>query len=378
MADKPLLPATRAARLGGYVDPQSAGVVPPLQTSTTFVRGADYALLRPDNVYGRNDNDPVRLAEAVIADLEGATEALLFPSGMAAIAAVFRALPTGARVVLQSGIYWGTTVWVRRFCARRGVELVEADCADPAVLAGLGPMDLLFIETPSNPWLKVTDIAAAARVAHRHGGLLVVDSTAATPVLQQPLALGADVVMHSATKAMGGHSDLLAGVLAVQDAGLPLWDAVKADRAEAGAIIGPFEAWLLLRSLRTLPLRVARMSETAFALATKLAGHPGIEDVFYPGLATAPGHPVATSQMAGGYGGLLSVVVAGGAEVALAVAGRLALFHRATSLGGVESLVEHRPSIEPDSGLPPGLLRLSIGIEDAGDLWDDLTAALAG
>ena len=380
MADTSRLsPATIAAQAAGATDAASGGVVPPLQMSTTYLRGPDYALLRPDNVYLRDQSDIVRVAETVLGQLEGAAETLLFPSGMAAIAAAFRTVPTGAAVLVQRQIYWGTTKWLRDFCARRGIDLHEVEASDAdsfaAACAEVRPA-LALVETPSNPWLRITDIATAARAVHDAGGLLMVDSTAATPVLQRPLELGADIVMHSATKGINGHSDVLAGVLSVREPGLDIWADIKADRHDAGAVIGPFEAWLLVRGMRTLPLRVREMSRNAMALAEMLAAHPEVETVLYPGLSSHPGHALAARQMTGGFGPLMSFVVRGGAEAALRVAGRLTLFHRATSLGGVESLVEHRHTIEPHTGIPEGLLRVSVGIEDAEDLKADMRAAL--
>jgi cystathionine gamma-synthase len=372
-------PATIAAHAGGAIDPQSGGVVPPIQTSTTFLRDESYRLIRPDNIYLRDDSDTVRTAESLLAKLEGANEALLFPSGMAAIAALFRTLPDGASVVVQSGIYWGTTKWVRDFAARRGIGLTEVDAADTAALSQTCEAKrpaLVYVETPSNPWLKTVDIAAASKIAHAVGAKLAVDATAATPVLMQPLALGADVVMHSATKAINGHSDVLAGVLAAKDTEDAMWQAIKTDRHDAGAVIGPFEAWLLIRGMRTLPLRVERMSQNALALATHLKAHKGVADVLYPGLRHHAGHDIATRQMQGGYGCLLSVLVKGDAAKALAVVGKLHLFLRATSLGGVESLVEHRHTIEPHTGIPENLIRVSVGIEDIGDLIADWDQAL--
>jgi cystathionine gamma-synthase len=371
--------STVAAQAGGVIDAPSGGVVPPVQPSTTFVRDEDYALVNPDNIYARDNSDIVRITEAVLARLERAEEALLFPSGMAAIAALFRTLPNGASVVVQSGIYWGTTKWLRDFCARRQMVLHEVDAADPEALARAcedHTPSIVFIETPSNPWLKTVDIAHAAVSAHRTGALLAVDSTAATPVLQRPLEHGADIVMHSATKAINGHSDVLAGVLATAAPAAKIWTDVKADRHDAGAVIGPFEAWLLLRGIRTLPLRVERMSANAMAVANYLSNHPKVADVYYPGLASHPGHAIAARQMPGGFGCLLSFLVEGGAERALEVVGRLKLFHRATSLGGVESLVEHRHTIEPHTGIPENLIRISVGIEDSGDLIADLKQAL--
>ena len=374
----PLKPATIAAHAGGAVDPASGGVVPSIQPATTYLRGPDYQPLRPDNIYLRDQSDTVRMAEGLLAKLEGAAETLLFPSGMAAIAAVFRTVLAGQTVVVQSGIYWGTTAWVRDFCARRDVILHEVDASDLATLEAIctqASPGLVFVETPSNPWLKTVDVARAAKIAHGAGAKLVVDATAATPILMQPLALGADVVMHSATKAINGHSDVLAGVLSVAE-GSDMWDAIKVDRHDAGAVIGPFEAWLLIRGIRTLPLRMERMSENAQALAEHLMAHESVEDVFYPGLPHHEGHDVASAQMSG-FGSLMSVLVKGGAAEALAVVGKLEVFLRATSLGGVESLVEHRHTIEPHTGIPENLIRVSVGIEDIGDLVADWDQALA-
>lgn len=373
--------ATIAAQAAGAVDPQSGGVVPPLQMATTYLRDDQYQLLRPENIYLRDQSDIVRVAEKILAQLEGAAETLLFPSGMAAIAAAFRTVPNGGCVLVQSQIYWGTTKWLRDFCTRRDIELHEVEASDITAFEAACTThkpSLVLIETPSNPWLRTTDIESAARTVHAVGGLLMVDSTAATPVLQKPLAFGADIVMHSATKGINGHSDVLAGVLATNDIDAPIWADIKADRHDAGAVMGPFEAWLLVRGMRTLPLRMREMSRNAQALAEFLDQHDQVEAVLYPGLPAHPGHDIAARQMNGGFGPLLSFIVKGGAEAALAVAGKLELFHRATSLGGVESLVEHRHTIEPHTGIPEGLLRVSVGIEDLEDLKADLVQALAG
>lgn len=380
MSENERRPATIAAQAAGCMDAATGGIVPGISMATTYARGPDNALLRPDNSYGRDDNDTVRQAEEVIRQLEGAGASLLFPSGMAAVAAVFRALPSGARVVLQSGIYHGTASFVRAYCGRRAILLDEVDAADPGALAEAcrSSADMVWIETPSNPWLKTTDIAAASGMAHKAGAVLVVDGTAATPVLTRALSLGADVVMHSATKALNGHSDVLAGALSCRDPGQPMWQEIVRDRHAAGAILAPFEAWLLMRGMRTLPLRMERMCANALAVAEALDARPDIAAVLYPGLPGHGGHEIAARQMCGGYGYLLSVLVKGDKARALDVVGRLRLFHRATSLGGVESLVEHRATIEPQSGIPDTLLRLSIGIEDADDLIADLAQALDG
>ena len=371
--------ATIAAQAGGYIDQASGGVVPPIQPSTTFVRDRAYVPHASGDIYARDDSDTVRVAENILAQLDAAQVALLFPNGMAAIAAVFRALPTGATVLLQAQIYWGTTKWVREFCSRRGMVLVEADLSKPEnmdKLCASHEPDLVFIETPSNPWLRSTDIAHAANKVHDVGGRLVVDATAATPILTRVLDFGADIVMHSATKGLNGHSDVLAGVLATNTPESPHWQAILTDRHDAGAIIGSFEAWLLIRSLRTLHLRVERMSKNAQKVAEYLQGHPNVEEVFYPGLIDFEGHNTAKLQMKGGYGSLLSFCIKGDRSNALRILGKLDLFHRATSLGGVESLVEHRYTIEPNTGIPENLLRLSVGIEDIDDLIADLGQAL--
>ncbi len=370
---------TVAAQAAGFLEPATGALVPAIQPSTTFARRPDYQLTAPGYLYGRDDSSIVRAAEAVLAQLEGAEASLLFPSGMAAIAALFRTVANGSAVVAQSGIYWGTTKWLREFCARRAILLVEVDASDAGLLAAAiaeAHPQIVFIETPSNPWLKTVDVKGAAKLAHEGGALLAVDATAATPILTRPLEWGADIVMHAATKALNGHSDIVAGVLSTADPASATWQAVAADRHDAGAILGPFEAWLLLRGMRTLALRVERMSANGLAIAEFLSHHRAVETVLYPGLASHPGHEIAKRQMRGGFGGLMSFLVHGGAKEALAACGKLQLIHRATSLGGVESLIEHRHSIEPAAnGIPPNLLRLSVGIEHVDDLIADLERA---
>lgn len=380
MTDRKPSPATIAAQAAGATEVETGGVVPGISLATTYLRDEDYALLRPENTYGRDHNATVRQAEEVLRQLEGAAESLLFPSGMAAVAAVFRALPSGARVVMQKGIYWGTLKWVRAYCVRRAILLDEVEASDAQALAEAcrSSADMVWIETPSNPWLRTVDIAAAAGMAHKAGAVLVVDGTAATPVLTRALDLGADISMHSGTKALNGHSDVLAGVLSCREPSLPMWSEIAVDRHDAGAILGPFEAWLLMRGMRTLPLRVERMCANALAVAEWLDAQEGVAAVLYPGLPGHEGHAVAARQMTGGFGYLLSFLVRGDRARALEVVGRLRLFHRATSLGGVESLVEHRHTIEPDTGIPETLVRLSVGIEAVADLIEDLDQALKG
>jgi cystathionine gamma-synthase len=374
-----LHPATIAAQAGGLLDPGTGGVVPPIHPATTFVRDEDYLPAVDGNVYSRSHAPNGRMVEQVLAQLEGAAQAMVFPSGMAAVAAVFRTLPAGACVLVQSQIYWGTTAWIRTFCTRRDITLIEVEAADTGAFTAACTAHkpaLAWIETPSNPWLRIVDIRACADAVHAAGGMLIADMTTATPVLTCALSHGADIAMHSATKGLNGHSDVLAGALCCADANSDMWQAIRLDRDTAGAVLGPFEAWLLLRGMRTLPLRVERMSSNAQKLAEYLSDHPAVETVLYPGLPTHPGHALAVQQMTGGFGPLLSFVVKGGAPAALGAVARLQLFHRATSLGGVESLVEHRHTIEPHTGIPEGLLRLSVGIENAADLMDDLGQAL--
>ncbi|MEM8775914.1 MAG: aminotransferase class V-fold PLP-dependent enzyme [Pseudomonadota bacterium] len=378
MSEKKQHPATIAARGAGATDTSTAGIVPAISPSTTFLRDTDYDLIQPQNSYGRDHNETVRQVEEVIRRLEGAAATRAFPSGMAAASALMRTVRSGGRIVLQSGIYHGVTSFARGYAARRGITLDEVDTSQISELeyACKSTADLVWIEVPSNPWLKTTDIAIAAKLAHDCGAVLCVDATAATPILLRPLRFGADFVMHSATKAINGHSDVLAGLLSCADETHTVWQAVLEDRHRAGAILGAFEAWLLLRGARTLALRVERMSANALELARRLDAHNGIEQVFYPGLESHVGHNLAKTQMRGGFGYLMSVLVKGGHEAAAHVASRLEVFERATSLGGVESLIEHRHIVEPQSDLPENLLRLSVGIEDIEDLWGDLRNAL--
>jgi cystathionine gamma-synthase len=339
------------------------------------VRDAENALVRPENSYGRDQNDGVRLAEDVIAALEGAEDALLFPSGMAAIAAIFQALPTRSRVLVQSGIYWGTLKFIGDHAAHLGMDVDFIDTSDEDALDQVtSNYDLVFIETPSNPWLKVTDMADISK--RFPNAFLVVDSTAATPMLTKPIVHGADIVVHSATKALNGHSDVLAGVLCCASKD-DLWTRIAQNRQVAGAIIGAFEAWMLMRSLRTLPIRVERMCDNALTFARHFEQHSAVEAVWYPGLASHPHAARVQRQMPDGGGYLMSLLVKGGRQPALDVISKLTLFHRATSLGGVESLVEHRHTIEPHTGIPENLIRISIGVEKVEDLIADFEQALA-
>jgi cystathionine gamma-synthase len=374
----PVRPATAAAQALGFVDKETAAVVPPIHPATTYERGADNKLLS-GRLYSRADNPNYDLPEALLTRLEGGAASAVFSSGMSAATAVFMALKPGDHVLVPQVIYWAFRAWLKGWATDWGLRIESVDMTDPSRVAAAvqpGKTKLIWIETPANPTLVVTDIAAVAEIAHRAGALLAVDSTFATPVLTQPLALGADLVMHSATKYLNGHSDVIAGSLTTKAAD-ENWQRIKSVRSQAGTVLGPFEAWLLLRGMRTLYVRVAAQCRSAERIASHFSGHAGIEAVLYPGLRDFPGHEVATRQMKGGFGGMLSLRVKGGAAGALAFSGKLNVWKRATSLGGVESLVEHRASVEgPQTTTPADLLRMSVGLEDAGDLIADIEQAL--
>lgn len=372
-------PRTLAAQALGVIDPTTKAVVSPLHVATTFVRDPDN-LYRAGFSYGRADNATIRQTENVIAALEGADAALLFGSGMSASVGVVMALPKAAHIVASRVMYWGFRNWLSTEASRLGHRVDFVDTADLGILRRAvepGATGLVWIETPANPLWTITDISGAAQIAHAAGAVLAVDSTVATPVFTQPLALGADLVMHSASKYLNGHSDVIGGAVASARTG-QLWSRIEAIRSQYGLILGPFEAWLLLRSLRTLEMRVRTQSESAALLATWLCTHPNVAAVLYPGLPTHPGHDVAARQMSG-FGAMLSIRVKGREKAAIAAAARVNLWKRATSLGGVESLIEHRASIEgPHSPCPDDLLRLSVGLEHPEDLFTDLDQALRG
>lgn len=370
--------ASLLAQAMGRIDEATRAVTPPIHVSSTFIRDPDNQY-RSGNIYGRPDNETVREAESVLTMLEGAAASMLLGSGMSAATAVFLALQPGDHVVAPTVMYWGLRNWLKNDATAWGLKVDFVDTSDLDALSAAvrqGETKLVWIETPSNPMWSVTDIAGAASIAHGAGARLAVDSTVATPILSQPLSLGADIVMHSATKYLNGHSDIIAGVLctARED---DFWARIKRVRSMLGQILGPFEAFLLLRGMRTLDLRVRAMSASAIAVATHFAADPRVLDVLYPGLNTHPGHAVAARQMQGGFGGMLSIRVRAGEEAAIRTAANVKLWKRATSLGGVESLIEHRASIEGlGTPCPSDLLRLSVGLETPGDLIEDLGAAL--
>jgi cystathionine gamma-synthase len=375
---KNLSPETVAAQAGGAMDEETGGIVPPLHVTTTFLRDPDNQYRRGYS-YGRADNATVRQVENVMTQLEGGAVSLVLASGMAAATTAFLALGRPAHVVAPNVMYWGLRKWLLEDAPGLGIEATFVDASDTAAIRAAvrpGRTSLVWVETPANPLWTITDIEEAARIAHDAGALLAVDATVPTPVLMNPLALGADIVMHSATKYLNGHSDVVAGALvfARKDAH---FERATRTRATLGAILGPFEAALLLRGLRTLHVRVRHQCASALAIARHFARHPRVEAVLYPGLETHPGHAIAARQMRGGFGGMLSVRVKGGESAAIATAANVKLWKRATSLGGVESLIEHRASIEgAGSPCPPDLLRLSVGLESTDDLIGDLEQAI--
>jgi len=370
-------PATRAAQALHRIEPDSGAVVPDIVLASTFARDSDYAP-RADYIYARDGGPTVEHAQALLADLDGAERSLLFASGMAAAVAMLETLDSGAHVVAPRVMYHGVQTWLHRLQDKRGLDVSFVDQSDPAAIPDAlraGRTRLVWIETPANPSWDIVDIAATARSAHAAGAILVADCTAAPPAAQAALDLGADVTFQSATKYLNGHSDITAGVLAFKDPALAR--EVEGLRKLMGSVIGGFEAWLLIRGIRTLFLRWERCSDSALAIAKALQDHPRIARVLYPGLPDHPGHATAQAQMGAHFGGMLSVLVTGDGTIARDMARHTRLFIPATSLGGVESLIEHRKAVEgPFSEVPDQLVRLSVGIEDPADLIDDLLQAL--
>ena len=371
-------PATLAAQALGWIEPSARSITPAIYPATTFERGADGGY-PGGHSYARDQNPTYDQAEALLAQLEGGAGALLFASGMAAAATLLDALPQGAHVIAPEQMYWVLRTWMLQLAdaGRLAIEFVPNGALD--VLRDRlrpGQTRLVWVETPANPMCAITDIAATADLAHHAGALVAADSTLSTPVHCRPIDFGADLVMHSATKQLNGHADVLAGALVTARAD-ETWERIRRERAMRGAVLGTFEAWLLLRGMRTLYLRVMASARSARHIADVLQGHSRVAQTLYPGLPDHPGHEIARRQMQNGFGALVSFRVRGGEPAARQVVANLKLFKDATSLGGVESLVEHRALVEgATSKVPRDLLRLSIGIEDADDLADDLVQAL--
>lgn len=367
---------TLAVHAGAEPDPATGAVAPPVHLSTTFEHGP-----ASEDPYGyhyvRDANPTQTRLETALAAIEGGEAALAWASGMAATGAYLQALPPGSHVVFPDDMYYANRTIARDLFPRWGLTSTAVDASDlGAVEASLTPATrLVWAESPSNPLMKVVDLARLAEMAHARGAELLVDGTFATPALQHPLALGADVVLHSTTKYIGGHSDVQGGALVFKRRSDAYHRLVEL-RSLLGAVASPFNSWLVLRGLRTLAVRVERQSANAMALASALDGHPRLAALHYPGLPSHQGHAIARRQMRA-FGGMLSIQVKGRRAAALAVAGRVRLFRNATSLGGVESLIEHRASSEgPGSVTSEDLLRISVGLEHPQDLIDDLRHAL--
>lgn len=368
---------TIAVHAGHAPDQSTGAVTPPIYLSTTFERDPDLTF-RGGHLYARYSNPNRITLESLLAQLEGGAAAACFASGSAATNAIMQSLEPDDHVILPEDAYYGSIKLVRELFGRWRLTYTLVDMSTVAnVERAITPRTkVVWAETPSNPLVRVSDIAAIARVARQAGAWCVVDNTWATPVLQRPLALGADIVMHSTTKYLGGHSDVLGGALVATDEAHPLFARVRAVQQNAGAVPSPFECWLTARGIRTLPWRVRAQVGNARQIAEFLATHKRVEAVHYPGLETHPGYDVAQRQMSMP-GAMLSLQVRGGRDDAIAFTNRLKLFTRATSLGGTESLIEHRHSVEgPETRAPENLLRVSVGLEHAQDLIEDLDQAL--
>jgi cystathionine gamma-synthase len=368
---------TIAVHAGHEIDPGTGAVTPPINLSTTYAREPDGSY-RAGLVYSRYANPNRTALEKCLTALEAGADCLTFASGSAATMTLVQSLGPGAHVLSPDDAYFGTTKLFRDIFGPWGVELTTVDMTDlDAVRAAVKPTTrLLWVETPSNPLLRVTDIAALAEIAHGVGAACAVDNTWGTPVLQRPLELGADFSVHATTKYLGGHSDVLGGAIIARQSD-ERTERLRAIQMAGGAVPSPFECWLTLRGIRTLPWRVRAQTDSAAKLAAFLEKHPRVERVHYPGLESHPAHALAARQMPGGFGGMLSVQAGRTREESIAVAGRLRIFTQATSLGGTESLIEHRASVEgPGTRAPENLLRVSVGLEHVDDLIADFDQAL--
>jgi len=368
---------TLAVHAGRAPDPATGAVTPPIHLSTTFLRETDGSFPH-GYIYIRSGNPNRQALEESVRILEGGAVALAFSSGMAAIMSTFQALSPGDQVLVADDAYYGTGQLLKTHFIPWGLQVRFVDMTDPSkVQEVLRPeTKLIWMETPSNPLLKITDISRISEIAHQVGAWAVVDGTWTTPAIQRPLDLGADLVMHSSTKYFGGHCDLMGGLLIAREE-TSLVKRIRSLQVNGGAVPSPFDCWLVLRGVQTLPYRMRVHSENAEKIARFLSTHPAVEQVHYPGLPGHPGHAIAAKQMTR-FGGMLSVQVRGGAEAAMAVAAKVKVFTRATSLGGTESLIEHRASIEgPQTRTPQNLLRISVGLEHPDDLIEDLNQALA-
>ncbi len=375
---KPAL-STRVAQALRFVEEGTGAVVPAIQPTATYARDENYEVRKP-YWYRRDGSQTTGHAEAIIAELEGAAESLLFSSGMSACTAVIDHLPTGAHVVAPEVMYHGVLQQLQMYEKNKRITVSWYTAGNLEELEAAmkpGKTQLVWIETPNNPNWEVTDIAAAAEIAHAHGAKLMADCTGTPPCMTRALDMGADISFHSATKYLNGHSDVTAGVLSVRETG-QYWEDIFWVRKLQGTVLQSFDAWLLIRGMRTLFLRVEKASANAMAIAKHFQRHKHVEAVLYPGLPTDPGHEIAKRQTGGQFGAMLSIIVKGTEQTGIDVTRFCELFYPATSLGGVESLIEHRKTVSGE-GFPvhERLLRISVGIEDADDLIYDLEQALA-
>lgn len=361
----------------GWFDGDTHSLAPPIYPSTTFLRNEDLSY-HNDVKYTRSDNPTYNQVSRLLAELENGYSSQLFSSGMAAAVAIFQALKKGDHIVLPQGVYGGTRHWANKYLINWGIDVSYIPDGDASALSSAlisGKTKLVWIETPSNPNWNITDIKSFSEMAHAAGSMVICDNTIATPVLTKPIDFGADIVLHSATKYLNGHGDVLMGVL-ITESDNEHWQIIKRIAHDGGALPGSFESWLLLRGIRTLYVRMERINKNAMVIAEFLQSHPKVKAVYYPGLCSFPGHDVAKKQMNGGFGGMISIRL-GNKESAVKLQGKTNIFRRATSLGTVESLIEHRASYEgAGSPVPDDLIRLSIGIERVDDLIMDLEQAL--
>ena len=368
---------TQAIHATNIVDETAGAIATPIFLSTTFARDADGRYPK-GHMYSRNSNPNRDALEKGLAVLEGGAKAFAFGSGLAAVSAVFQCMKSGDHVLMPAVGYYASMKLAEEIMGPWGLQMTQVDMEDlDAIKAAIQPnTKLIWVETPANPLLGISDIQAICTLAHSHGIFVGVDNTIATPILQNPIPLGADIVMHATTKYIGGHSDVLGGAIIMREEND--WSArLKRVQILMGATQNPLDCYLLARGLKTLPLRMREHSASALTLAQKLEKHIAIEKVHYPGLISHPQHELAKRQMPNGFSGMISIQIKGDEANARKVASKLKLFQQATSLGGVESLVEHRRSIEgPDSKTPGNLLRLSIGLEHVDDLWEDLNSCI--
>ncbi len=363
---------TIAVQAGRELTDETGAVMPPIYPSSTYHRGNQAGM-----VYSRIDNPNRHSLETCMTALEGGDHAIAFASGMAAVSAVFQSLSSGDHILLADDTYFGVRELTTDIFARWGLDYSLVDMTDiNALHSSIQPNTrLIWAETPSNPMLKITDLAAVGEIARSSDIVFGVDGTWATPLLQKPLELGADLVVHSSTKYLGGHSDLIGGIVIMKETG-EMAERIRTIQGIGGAVPSPFDSWLLLRGIRTLPYRMQGHCTNAKRVAEFLVSHPDVGHVHYPGLAEHPGHDIAARQMSD-FGGMLSIQVHGGGERAAAIASATRLFTEATSLGGVESLIEHRKPVEGKNSLTPdNLLRLSVGLEHPEDLIADLSHAI--